>query len=319
MIQTEQTDAFLEYALGVWRSSAPDYFGLSYQEAATKMFASIVSPDREGDVRGFEYDWYAQEARNARLKDFGHIVAVCDGRSDALRTGMLVNLAVNGCLHRDLESLLECWVDDLPDENPRVIVKGASSDFFGVAPLFEHLRDLAAGLPDGALNPKRSISLRVLAAMAPSRKRRMSPSRSPSPEPEQVRKLAGECPRQTPSPRHPSGGEPAAPKAVDIFPPTTAYSKAHRIRVFANAFAARAENAARAREEREENARAVLDKVVPVGVDLRQDNAHATMCALLKCVMDGISPAELCQKLEDREYAGVEPSRPGGSKDSPPL
>jgi len=65
------------------------------------------------------------------------------------------------------------------------------------------------------------------------------------------------------------------------------------IRVFAIAFAARAENALRARTEREDTAKMMLDKLVPMGDDLRENNAHATMCALMKDVMNGITPAEL--------------------------
>ena len=300
MEDLERTNKFLESVLSKWKSEAHKYFGMGYPEIASKMFKHILFPEPDPDPRGFEYGWYAAESSNKRLKGFENIVADCRGSFDPFRTGMLVNMALNKCIHADVEVLLDCGVDDVQCEGSGKLYKGCSSDFFGVVPLFEHLCDVVMGLTDEELDPENSISVKVLLAMSETKKRDRSPEKqvycpysnySPTSPPYQPC-----CFHIEPSPQ---------PEVVNIFPVEKPHRHASRIRARATKLASRCKTALNDRNDREANTKKVLDTVVPVGDDQHHNNTHASLCALLGDVNSGINQEDLQEKLDGHVYSGV--------------
>lgn len=294
MEDLKRTDEFLERMLSQWKNKAHNYFGMGYPEIASKMFKQILFPEPYSDYRGPEYDWYAVESSNNRLKGFSHIVADCDGRFDPFRTGMIVNIAMNKCLHVDIEVLLDCGVDDVRCEGSGKLYKGCSSDFFGVIPLFEHLCDVIMGLTDEELDPENSISFKVLLAMSDTKKRDRSPE------------IQVSCPYSNYSPTSPvyQPSPPSPPAVVNIFPVEKPHRHASKIRGHATKLARRCKKSINARNNREANTKKVLDTVVPLGDDQHQYNTHASLCALLGDVNSGINQEDLQEKLDGHVYSG---------------
>ena len=198
----DDMDRFLQAALDSWRQHEGNlgrHFGREDAEAtiAAAMWWGLCCRSPSVQEPGAN-DHLEAMARDA-YRPVSHLVlcSPTDGRFHNLaRTGMLVSLALRNDIRPRVRALLECRVQDIVDDrspSPGVyaeeVFRGCCADFFGLVPLFEHLRELTAGLTDDELiaaddgrggHPGCRLSVRVLVALGTDTPGNVPPSKAGS-------------------------------------------------------------------------------------------------------------------------------------------